>query len=536
MAIINQFDKRSGITYVYESISYWDKEKKQPRAKRTLIGKRDSNTGEIIPTDGRGRKHKEDPEAANSRKPGPVPIEIASRRFYGTTYLLDEIGKKLGLTEDLKQCFPASYKQIQSIAYYMILESESPLFRFEKWSTLHKHPYDKNISSQRSSELFSDISEEERTKFFTLQEKRRSGDEYWAYDTTSVSSYSQTLRQAQYGKNKEDDRLPQINLALVFGEKSGLPFYYRKLAGNIPDVRTVQNLLADFAVLGFDKVKLVMDRGFYSEANVNGLLKEHLKFIVAIQTSNSFARKAIDTVYDNFRSFENFDEQHELYAKTVLSEWEYKQERPYKKDVLTDKKRVYLHIYFNIDKFAEDETNFDRKLMAMRKEILSGKRVAKHERFYKQYFQIKETPIRGLQVTVIEDAVKATKRYYGYFTLISNEKMDAMAALELYRNKDLIEKAFGNIKDRLNLRRLLVSSEKSLDGKLFVAFVALIYLSYLKKHMHEAELYQNYTIQSALDKLDIIECFEYPGYDLRVGEVLKKQKQIYEALGITPPA
>ena len=54
MAIINQFDNRSGITYVYESISYWDNEKKQPRANRTLIGKRDPNTGEIIPTDGRG--------------------------------------------------------------------------------------------------------------------------------------------------------------------------------------------------------------------------------------------------------------------------------------------------------------------------------------------------------------------------------------------------------------------------------------------------------------------------------------------------
>ena len=150
---------------------------------------------------------------------------------------------------------------------------------------------------------------------------------------------------------------------------------------------------------------------------------------------------------------------------------------PYKKDVCTDKKRVYVHIYFNIDKFAEDGTNFDRKLMAIWKEILNGKCVAKHERFYKQYFQIKETP----KVSVLEEAVKATNRYYGYFTLISNEKMDAMTALELYRNKDLIEKAFGNIKDRLNFRRLLVSSEKSLDGKLFVAFVALIYLSYLKK-------------------------------------------------------
>ena len=278
-----------------------------------------------------------------------------------------------------------------------------------------------------------------------------------------------------------------------------------------------------------------MDRGFYSETNINGLLKERLKFIVAVQTSLSFIRKEIDTVYETIRSFENFDEQHELYATTVLTKWDYRQERPNKKDALTNKKRIYLHIYFNIDKFAEDETKFDRKLMAMRKEILDGKRVPEHERFYKKYFQIKQTPVRGLQVIVNEDAVKQTKRYYGYFVFLSNEKMDAMTALYLYRNKDLIEKAFGNIKDRLNLRRLLVSSEKSLDGKLFVSFVALIYLSYLKKQMQEAEIFQNYTLQALLDKLDIIECFENPGYDLRVGEVLTKQKQIYESLGISPP-
>ena len=31
--------KRSCTTYVYESESYWDKEKKQPRSRRKLIGK-----------------------------------------------------------------------------------------------------------------------------------------------------------------------------------------------------------------------------------------------------------------------------------------------------------------------------------------------------------------------------------------------------------------------------------------------------------------------------------------------------------------
>ena len=59
MAIIKQYDKRSGITYAYESHSYWDPEKKMTRAKRKLIGRVDPETGEIIPTDGRNRKKKD---------------------------------------------------------------------------------------------------------------------------------------------------------------------------------------------------------------------------------------------------------------------------------------------------------------------------------------------------------------------------------------------------------------------------------------------------------------------------------------------
>ena len=56
MGIIYQKDKRTGITYAYESKAVWDKEKKQSRAHRRLIGKVDPDSGEIIPTDGRGRK------------------------------------------------------------------------------------------------------------------------------------------------------------------------------------------------------------------------------------------------------------------------------------------------------------------------------------------------------------------------------------------------------------------------------------------------------------------------------------------------
>ena len=68
MGIIKQLDKRTGITYVYESKAYWDKEKQQSRAKRTLIGKIDPETGEMIPTDGRHRKTEEPSEKEAKRE------------------------------------------------------------------------------------------------------------------------------------------------------------------------------------------------------------------------------------------------------------------------------------------------------------------------------------------------------------------------------------------------------------------------------------------------------------------------------------
>ena len=68
MGIVKQYHKDTDTTYVYESISYWDPEKKQSRAKRRLIGKLDPVSGEVIPTGKKGRKKKE-PEETASKAP-----------------------------------------------------------------------------------------------------------------------------------------------------------------------------------------------------------------------------------------------------------------------------------------------------------------------------------------------------------------------------------------------------------------------------------------------------------------------------------
>lgn len=66
MAQIRQYNRATDTTYVFESQSYWDPDKRQSRSKRRCIGKIDKETGEIVPTGGRGRK----------KKPEPAKVEI----------------------------------------------------------------------------------------------------------------------------------------------------------------------------------------------------------------------------------------------------------------------------------------------------------------------------------------------------------------------------------------------------------------------------------------------------------------------------
>ena len=58
MAIVKVHNKARNVTYVYESVSYWDKELKQPRSHRKLIGRIDPATGDVVPT---GKRTKADP-------------------------------------------------------------------------------------------------------------------------------------------------------------------------------------------------------------------------------------------------------------------------------------------------------------------------------------------------------------------------------------------------------------------------------------------------------------------------------------------
>ncbi len=140
------------------------------------------------------------------------------------------------------------------------------------------------------------------------------------------------------------------------------------------------------------------NRGFYSEDNINGLYREHVKFLVGARLSLKFIRKNLDDVYEDILMFTNYDEGISTYGYTVSAEWDYTQERPYKGDIIEDKRRIYIHYYYSIEKGADDEQVFDKRISSLCNELLEGRPVEEHKKAYAQFFEVKDTPARGRQV------------------------------------------------------------------------------------------------------------------------------------------
>jgi hypothetical protein len=81
MSSIVFYKNKNGITYAYESIPYWDKEKQQGRSIRKCIGHVEPETGEIVPNQPKNSQKN------RSKKRGPKPTEYYKRTFYGATHI-----------------------------------------------------------------------------------------------------------------------------------------------------------------------------------------------------------------------------------------------------------------------------------------------------------------------------------------------------------------------------------------------------------------------------------------------------------------
>ncbi len=128
------------------------------------------------------------------------------------------------------------------------------------------------------------------------------------------------------------------------------------------------------------------------------------------------------------------------------------------------------------------------------------------------------------------------KRYAGFQALLSNSIKDPVKALQICRDKDVVEKCFDDLKNQLDMKRSRMHSSATTDGRLFVQFIALIYVSALRKEMRKSDLIKRYTVRELLQETETLTKIKYSGkYGHILTEITKPQREILVALNIDIP-
>ena len=80
---------------------------------------------------------------------------------------------------------------------------------------------------------------------------------------------------------------------------------------------------------------------------------------------------------------------------------------------------------------------------------------------------VKITPKRATKVTYNTEAVSQyITRYAGFQARLTNSIKDPVRALQIYRDKDVVEKCFSDLKNQLDMKRLRMHSLGTADGRL----------------------------------------------------------------------
>lgn len=488
--------QKNGDIYVLERQTVYDPYKKQTKVLNTKLLSKIPKGSEIpIPT--RPKKPDFDKRAETT---GEI---TASRDRVGMMEIIDHIGSVSGIDGGIYgNTDIGTAQKIISIARYLLATNGQSLPGILTWQFNHPLPYEEGISEDIYHDLFVQVGRNEslQQNFFLSRCASIKERAVLAYDSTSISTYSENQIEARHGYNKDGDGLKTIKLLTLYSIETRQPVAFTKQPGNLPDVITIENALKQLSVLGLGGAEIITDNGYYSEHNLAALFLAHFDFVTLVKTSLKWVKAEIDSHLDDFGSVSSacpFDTG--THGISVALMRDFVKVRKYanrksglnKGDEESFRRRVYLHLYYNSVRGAEEEASFDDDLIELRKIIEGGTEVEALPKGAQgkaaKCLHIKRWGAKTY-VSFNEAACREAKKYLGFFALVSNCEKNPFECLRKYRKRETIESYFESMKQRAGGTRPRVWDTVTLRGRMFVQFVALCYYEYLSNEVRNMKM------------------------------------------------
>jgi len=470
----------NGTVYIYYTLRSYRNKKGQPTSETVLIGKLAGNGVSLVPNQNYYEVFPDE------RPPMKMP-QIMTVLQAGTTGVFEILAKRLGLWSALELAFPEDFRAIMTVAMYMA-EQGNVMAYIDEWQDVTATPC-QSLSSQYASRLFGSITHADRQRFFREWTKKHREQEHIAYDVTSISTHSDSIDQAEWGHNRDGESLCQVNIGMFYGVTGGLPLYYSLYNGSISDKSHLDYMMAGALGFGIKNVEFILDKGFVTAHNLKSMSEAGFKFLAPCPPSRKDARELVDVIGSAVKDPANWLAEEECYGM--------------KSDFCLLGQDLFAHIFFDSSRFAEKEKGLYAYIDRLEAELSRAKK-GKIQKKYRDFFSFADDAEKKeeLKFSRDEGAISKALERVGFVVFITNDQnLSPYEVLRLYRRRDDIEKAFDDLKNAIDFKRLKTQSQKTTDGKAFCGFIALILRSHMHNLLQQDEATRDITMKKALLEL-----------------------------------
>ena len=509
--------RRGGREYVYMYTRFFRTEEGKPSNESVAVGAlTDGDDWVMHPNDNYLRIYRVAP-----------PGKQNESACVGYTAVVDSAFEDLGLLEALAAAFgDRDAKRIRTVAAYMAKEG-SVLSKIGRFCESERFRDSQEIiTSQRASEVFCGVTAEKMRRFYREWVPRAAGDGYVCYDVTSISTWSRMIEEAEYGYNRDHDRLPQLNLGLFHSEDTGYPIYLDKYNGSVNDYTEVRQAYANARAAGLEgRFKLVTDGVFFQREKLSAFVADGITVTCGMPAYLDVSKAYVDAHGAEVKEAENYVGHDGTFALMVEGQ-----------EVLGIPGRVLVGWCPKSMMLLNED--LDRKIQSYeRNEIPQIKKYStvKRKKKFTGLFDFEEAEGGGFTFSRNAEKIAEARRRYGYFTIFTTDP-DATAEqiVTVYRDKDGVEKQFTELKQYMDARRARVHSQEAFDGKYDVLVVSLILRRWLRNRLGGYMGAKHLTLDDCLDKLSDIEMY-IADDEVRLRKAMtKEQRELLELCGVDP--
>lgn len=405
----------------------------------------------------------------------------------------------------LNYCFDSKSKNKLSDWYeqtYLKHKLKIPANKINKDLLYHTLDF---FSEEKIEKMHEEIFKRAKNKF-------NLSNEITTYDVTALFFEGSHCNLAKRGYNAEALYKLQANLGLaVTNEK--FPVTHKTFNGSIKDVTTFDKMIILLSkMINLENTIFIFDRGIFSEKNKKKILSYHSKYISGLRKYPEIKNIISSRVE---KDFSKADE------KTMFCEIEGEERKIvfWNKDMAKCQKIERVKRLNKIENALKklDPKRYEEKRLYEKVGEITGK----HRKCFKIDY-------KTFSVERDKEAIKEIEMLEGKSVLVTNTDLSAKEVLKRYRDKNIVEMSFKDLKMFVDIRPIRHWKEKRVLGHIFLAVLAFGLRSLLELKLRTAGL--NMTAQEALENLERVRVLCSNEKILRITGETETTKKIQQIL------